>query len=210
MLLMDRTVRDFTEELASASPAPGGGTIAAVNGAYAAGLACMACALTVRKPKNEEAPANLGPVALHLTEAKLQFMQYAEDDTEAFNKVMAAFALPKETEAEQVVRRQAIAEANLLATKVPLQTARLATEVSEALVAVVQYANGNVLSDCGVALECARTAALGAFMNVGINLPSVKDEEAVAAFATELKILKKRLGDAYEKGAGALGVRFTY
>ncbi len=210
MLLMDMTVRDFTEELASISPAPGGGTIAAVNGAYAAGLGYMACALTLRKPKNEEAPANLEPVALRLAEVKLLFMQYADDDTAAFNKVMAAFKLPKETEAEQAARKQAIAEANLLATQVPLQTARLATEVCEALPNVVQYANGNVLSDCGVAVECARTGALGAFMNVGINLPGVKDEKAAAEFAAELENLKKRLAAAYEKGTGALRERFEY
>lgn len=210
MLLMDMTVKGFVEELGSASPAPGGGTIAAVNGAFAAGLGTMVCQLTLRKPKNEEAPAHLEPAQRVLDEARARLLQYADDDTEAFNQVMEAFKLPKDTEEQVAVRKAAIAAANAQATTVPMLTAEKSVAVCEALGQVVRFANDNVMSDCGVALECAKTAATGALMNVAINLPGVKDEAQAAQFAEKLDALKKKRDFHYDSATAILRERFTY
>ncbi len=210
MILMDMTVKDFVAELASSSPAPGGGTIAAVNGSFAAGLGIMVCALTLRKPKNEEAPKHLESIQKMLCDAKESFVQYADDDTEAFNQVMAAFKLPKETESDIAERKKAIAAANIVATNVPLQTAELAVSVCEALKQVALFANGNVMSDCGVAVECAKTAALGAFMNVAINLPGIKDEALAADMGARLEALKEKLNLCHASAVAVLKERFEY
>ncbi len=209
MILMDMTVKDFTAELASASPAPGGGTIAAVNGAFAAGLGAMACAVSLKKAEAEEA-AHLQPAAKVLLEAKDLLLQLADDDTEAFNVVMAAFKLPKDTDEQMAARKKAIAAANVGATEVPMQTAGAAVGVCEALEQVVRFANPNVMSDCGVAVECAKTAALGAFMNVAINLPGVKDEKIAGEFRTKLDALKKKLDFHYASATAVLKERFEY
>lgn len=210
MLLMDMTVKDFVEELASLSPAPGGGTIAAVNGAFAASLGAMVCALTLRKPKNPDAPAHLEPAMKVLAEARALLVQYADDDTAAFNQVMASFKLPKETDEEISVRKKAIADANVQATFVPMQTSEKSVAVCEAMEQVTRFANDNLMSDCGVAIECARTAALGAFMNVSINLPGIKDEKLAAVFAARLEVLKKKLKFHNKRATGILKERFEY
>lgn len=210
MVLMDMTVRDFVAELASSSPAPGGGTIAATNGSFAAGLGEMICQLTLQNPKEAGAETALPQLRDKLKKARQRLIELADEDTEAFNQVMAAFRLPKQTEGEKETRRTKIAEANTGATKVPLETAKEAVAVCEHLEEAVKHVNENVLSDCGVGIECARTAAIGAFMNVAINLPGIKDEAMRSRFESSLKDLKQRLERSYQAAAQSLSGRFTY
>lgn len=208
MELMAMPVKEFVAELASLSPAPGGGTIAATNGAFAAALGAMVCKLTLRKPKEEKATERLAGISDVLEESARRFLVYADKDTEAFNEVMAAFALPKNSSEELEARKAAIALANIGATEVPMATATLAVEVCEKLAGIVVYANSNVLSDCGVALQCAKAAACGAFMNVEINLPGIKDEAVAQEFAEKLSALKERLEAVFSAANQVFTSRF--
>lgn len=210
MKLMKMTVEDFAAELASDSPAPGGGTIGATAGAFAAGLGAMVCRLTIGNDKYPDAQAVL-PTALEVLDgAKDKFIYLADADTDAFNKVMAAFKMPKGTEEEIALRKAAIAAGNLEATLVPLSTAETAVSTAEALVQVVRYGNTNALSDIGTGIECARTAAQAAFMNVAINLPSVKDGEKAKEIAAKRDDLVKKSAFFYESALSVLKEKLDY
>ncbi len=199
-MLMDLSVKDFLSELASTSPAPGGGTIAALNGAMAAALGSMVCGLTIGNEKYPEAQ-NILPTAKELLEKLgMDFALLADEDTAAFNKVMAAYKLPKATEEEKTARRLAIQAANLEATNIPMKTAENAIAVAEALVQVARYGNQNAASDCGVALECAKAAATGALMNVSINLPSLKDTLLTEEYLKKKAELEKKMSYFYRCG----------
>lgn len=207
---MDMKVKDFVTELASNSPAPGGGTIAAVNGSFAAGLGEMTCLLTIPKEIDDERKAKLTDLHDRLTQARQRLVQLADEDTEAFNQVMAAFRLAKATDEEKSVRKQAIAQANLGATMVPAETAECSLEVLQILGQAVSLVNDNVLSDCGVALSCAKTAADGAAMNVAINLPGVKDEVKKAEFEGALKRIRGEAQAAFDEAMKIFETRFVW
>lgn len=200
MLLVQRSVEDFLTELASDSPAPGGGTIAALVGSFAAGLGMMACRLTIGNEKYPEAQAILPGILRVLEEARDKFLHLIDADTEAFNKVMSAFKMPKGTEEEIAARKTAIFSANLGATEIPLTTAEVAVTTGEALVQVVRYGNKNTLSDIGTAVECAHTAAQAAFMNIAINLPSLKNDPRALEIASRRDELT-RLSTLYSEQA---------
>jgi formiminotetrahydrofolate cyclodeaminase len=200
MILMDLSMRDFVNELASTSPAPGGGTVAAVTGAYAAGLGSMVCGLTIGNEKYPHSQVLLTELNKRLDETCARMVELADEDTAAFNKIMAAFKLPKSTTEEREQRSAAIRAATRYATEVPLETALCAVGVAEALIQVALSGNTNALSDCGTAIECARTAAESAFMNVDINLPGVGDEQAVKELSQKRADLQKK-ADCYYNGA---------
>ncbi len=210
MILMKMTVEDFAAELASSSPAPGGGTIAATAGAFAAGLGAMVCRLTIGNDKYPEAQEVLPTALKVLDQAREKLIELADADTDAFNQVMAAFQMPKNTEQEKALRKEAIAAANLEATKIPMQTAETAVAVGEALVQVIRFGNTNALSDCGVGIECARTAAQGAFMNIAINLPSIKDPKLATEFTAKKEELAKCSAFFYESAISVLKEKLGY
>ena len=209
-MLMNMQVHEFVNELASSSPAPGGGTIAAVSGAFGAGLAAMVCRLTIGNAKYPDSQEILPPVLEELDGHVARMVALADEDTEAFNQVMAAFRMPKETDEEKALRKTAIAAANLLATRIPMETATRTVEALEKMDTVIAYGNTNALSDCGVAVESLHTAVTGALMNVGINLPSVKDEEALEELTGQRDQLKKRLDTAVTGARKALAEKFVY
>jgi len=200
MLLIQRSVEDFVAVLASDSPAPGGGTIAALTGSFAAGLGAMVCRLTIGNDKYPEAQAILPEILQFLDVAREKFLHLADADTEAFNEVIAALKMPKGTEDEIAARKEAIFTANLNATEVPLTTAETAVSTAEALIQVVRYGNKNTLSDIGTAIECAHTAAQAAFMNIAINLPSLKNDAGAIEYASRRDTLT-RLSALYREQA---------
>lgn len=209
-MLVKMKVDEFVEELASSSPAPGGGTISAVTGAFAAGLGAMVCGLTLGNPKYPDAQPFLPDVKEKLDALQKRFLELADEDTDAFNQVMAAYKLPKDTDEEKESRKAAIAQANIAAARVPMVTAESAVEVLHLLPEVITYGNVNTISDCGVAMECAHTAALGALMNVAINLPSIKDEKELRQLTDRKKALRKKLDSAYKSGVGVLALKLDY
>jgi len=160
---------DFCAELASDSPAPGGGSIAALNGALSAGLSAMVGNLTFGKKGYEDVRAEMEIVAEKAQPLKDFFIEAIDRDTEAFNCLMAAFSLPKKSDEEKKARQEAIAEATRGATQVPFTVLDKSRTAAELALAVAKNGNRNSLSDAGVAGLAAALCAEGALYNVLIN-----------------------------------------
>lgn len=166
----------FADELASDSPAPGGGSVAALNGTLSAGLAAMVGNLTYSKRAYKEVKQVMIELSDKAQRLKDFFTEAIDKDTEAFDRVMAAFSLPKGTDEETAARNQAIQDATKEATLIPFSVLEKAGEVAEMALTVAQKGNQNSLSDSGVAGLAAAAAAEGALYNVMINLESIEDE----------------------------------
>jgi formiminotetrahydrofolate cyclodeaminase len=203
-------MKEFVSELASSSPAPGGGTISAVNGAFAAGLGVMVCGLTLQRSNKTEASDLLLEVMDSLAIAQKRFIELADEDTDAFNKVMRAYKLPKTSEHEQETRKKEIEAAMVEATQIPMETTQLSITCCKLLESVASVAHDNVLSDCGVAIECAHLAALGAIMNVTINLPSITDTNTALKFQSQLDAAKTEIQIQHGKTDAVFKNRFVY
>jgi formiminotetrahydrofolate cyclodeaminase len=175
MKWMDMSLREFQAALSSSSPTPGGGTAAAVALGQAASLAVMVCDLTLNSEKWQDgwgASEEIQAVAIPLMR---QSGDLAEKDSQAFDQVMEAFRLPKSSDSEIDVRRQAIREATLLAAEIPNQTAVAALKLLQLLPRLAASGNSNAVSDVGVAGLLASAAAKGAIFNVEINLASLHE-----------------------------------
>ncbi len=169
------SVREFLSALASPEPTPGGGTAAAIAGAMGAALAEMVGALTLSREKFAPVHAAVRSIAEAAQRAREELLVLAREDSEAYDAVVAARRLAKETEEERQVRARAIESANRLATEVPMRTARAAARLLAALPELVEKGNPNALSDAGAAALMLSAAAEGALLNVGINLPGISD-----------------------------------
>lgn len=176
--LICRTVEGFVDELSRNSPAPGGGSVAALSGALAAGLAGMVGNLTVGKSGYRKVKNEMIKVADAGQYLKDRMLEAVDDDTFAFNDVMACFSMPKGPE-----REAAMLLANKNATLVPLSVVERVPEILNIAEAAAERGNQNSLSDAGVAVLCARSAAMGAYYNVLINLAGIDDE----GFKAEIK-----------------------
>jgi glutamate formiminotransferase / formiminotetrahydrofolate cyclodeaminase len=173
--LVESTLGDFTDELSRNSPAPGGGSVAALVGALGAGLAQMVANLTIGKSGYGKVKNEMIEVANKGQQLKSRLIQAIDDDTFAFNKVMECFSMPKGK-----TRDEAILAANKQATFVPLSVVEAIPAILDIADVVAQRGNQNSLSDSGVAILGARTAAFGAYYNVLINLPGITDDGFVA------------------------------
>jgi formiminotetrahydrofolate cyclodeaminase len=183
MELKKMTVEGFIQETSSSSPAPGGGSIAALNAASAAALIEMVAHLTIGKEKYASSEAEMKEVAAKAAALKEQFLALIDEDSAAFNKIMAAFKLPKATDADKKVRHEAIQDATKGAALVPFRVGEAANQLFGLADAVITRGNPNAVTDGAVAAMNARAAVRGAFLNVKINLGSIKDE----AFVADLK-----------------------
>jgi formiminotetrahydrofolate cyclodeaminase len=173
---MEMTVREFQSALASSSPTPGGGTVAAMSLGQAAALTCMVADLTIGKEKWQSGWDIADKSALLAVRMLTRAGQLAEEDSDSFDAVMASFKLPKENDDEIVTRRTAIHSATLQAAVVPLETARLAHDLLQLLPELAKLGNANAASDVGVAGLLASAACKGALFNVDINLSSIPEE----------------------------------
>lgn len=188
MKLVDMTVKDFLAELSSDSPAPGGGSVAALCGATTAALCAMVSRLTVGREKYREAWEEMGEARREADALREQFIRLVDEDTEAFLSVMAARKLPKSSEAERTSRDRAIADAALRSARVPLETLKAMVLVSRLAARAVERGNPGSLTDAGSAAQAARAGALAAAYNVRINLPSISEagvRESLAAETTQ-------------------------
>lgn len=192
-MLMDMTVRDFLKELASNSPAPGGGSVSALAGSLAAALVSMVARLSEKQP----IPDGVEKTAVVLAKAKELMAVLEKDvdaDTEAFNQVMKAYGLPKGTEQEKEERSRAIQQALKGAALQPMKVARECLDVLELCSWAASHGNPNALSDAGVASLLAQAGLRGALYNVEINLSSIRDPEFKEKMLQEKEaILKKAL-----------------
>jgi len=207
--LVDMTCTDFALETASESPAPGGGSISAYMGALAAALGTMVANLSSHKAGWDERWEEFSDYAERGQELVSRLLALVDEDTEAFNRIMAVFAMPKTTAEEKAARSAALQSATLYATKVPLKTMKAAYECFEIVKAMAETGNPNSVSDAGVGALAARSAVLGAELNVKINAAGLKDSQtaerlisqaaeiarkAVAQEAEILQIVNQKIG----------------
>lgn len=177
--LIDRTVTDFAAVTASDAPAPGGGSVSALSGALAAALAEMVANLTVGREKYAAAQDSMEQLLAVVPSVRAELLAAVDADASAFDAYMAALSLPKGTEEEKAVRREAMQEGLKQAALVPLRTAKLAFSLFAHLDAAVKLGNPNAVTDAMVATMLARTCVLGAVFNVRVNLASIRDEDFV-------------------------------
>lgn len=207
--LVDMTCREFALETASESPAPGGGSISAYMGALAAALGTMVANLSSHKAGWDERWEEFSDYAERGQELVSRLLALVDEDTEAFNRIMAVFAMPKTTAEEKAARSAALQSATLYATEVPLKTMKASFECFEIVKAMAETGNPNSVSDAGVGALAARSAVLGAELNVKINAAGLKDREtaerlisqaaeiarkAVAQEAEILQIVNQKIG----------------
>ncbi|MDR0429992.1 MAG: cyclodeaminase/cyclohydrolase family protein [Tannerellaceae bacterium] len=178
-MLVDLTIKEFLAKTAGEEPVPGGGSIAALNGAIATALTEMVASLTVGKKKYEEVEGQMRSVAIEARAIRDRFVAYIDKDSEAYDKVFSAFKLPKETEEEKAERSRVIQEATKEAAQVPMMVAEEMGSIMETIIYVAHKGNQNAVTDACVAMMAARSCVLGALLNVRINLSSIKDEAFV-------------------------------
>jgi glutamate formiminotransferase/formiminotetrahydrofolate cyclodeaminase len=174
--LVSMSLTDFADETASESPAPGGGSIAAYVGVLGASLATMVANLSSHKKGWDVRWIEFSEWAEQGQHYKNELCKLVDKDTLAFNRIMEAFNLPKGSDEEKAARTQAIQEATKYAIEVPFSVMKLAYQSMEVIKAMAETGNPNSVTDAGVAALCARTAVLGAFMNVRINAAGYKDK----------------------------------
>ena len=174
-MLSKKTIEQFVEELASDSPAPGGGSVAALGGSLAAALAVMVGRLTVGREKYKDSWDVMQKVVDEGTDLSSRLLSLMEKDTEAFTAYMAARKLPKDTDTEKSARKKAIDDAALETAKVPLSTMELCLKMVKIATTAAKFGNPNAVSDAGMAVMLAAAAAKGAQFNVLINLPGISD-----------------------------------
>jgi formiminotetrahydrofolate cyclodeaminase len=169
------TIEEWLTDLASELPAPGGGAAAGVSAAMAAALVSMVCNLTIGKPKFADHEAVMREVLAEAERLRLEALQLAEDDAEAFSGVVAAYKLPKSSDEEKAARTAAIQAGLVEAAAVPLAVAKVSAQVIRLSGRILEGSNPNVLSDVAVAASAAKSALESAALNVDINLVSIKD-----------------------------------
>ena len=183
--LVDMTCREFADETSSESPAPGGGSISAYMGALAAALGTMVANLSSHKPGWDDRWEEFSDAAERGRELQDKLIHLVDEDTAAFNKIMDALGLPKGTEEEKAARKAALEAATLFATEVPLQTMKTAYEVFDVIESMAAKGNPASVSDAGVGALAARSAVMGAHLNVRINARDLKDRTVADALLAE-------------------------
>ncbi|WP_304952380.1 glutamate formimidoyltransferase [uncultured Alistipes sp.] len=187
--LIDMTCKAFAHETASESPAPGGGSISAYMGALGAALGAMVANLSAHKAGWDERWEEFSDWADRGQALLSELLHLVDEDTAAFNRIMDVFAMPKSTDEEKAARSEALQAATLYATQVPLRTMKAAVQVFDLVQAMAAEGNPNSVSDAGVGALAARSAVLGACLNVKINAAGLKDRAAADALVAEAEAL---------------------
>ena len=183
--LVDLSLTGFVEETASESPAPGGGSISAAVGAMGAALATMVANLSSHKRGWDERWEEFSDWADRGKAHHDKLLKLIDEDTDAFNKIMAAFGLPQGTDAEKTERKKAVEDATKGAIEVPFRVMQVACESMEVIKAMAEFGNPNSVSDAGVGALCARLAVMGAYLNVKINAAELEDKKWVNNILTQ-------------------------
>jgi formiminotetrahydrofolate cyclodeaminase len=184
--LVLRNVREFVDEVASSSPAPGGGSVAALAGSLGASLGCMVAKLTIGKPGYEAAAGEINDALQKLENLRKDMLNIVEEDTSAYNRVSAAYQMPKESGPAKLERSKAIQEALKGATQVPLKLTRKCASALDLIKALAAKGNPSAASDAGVGALMVYSGLMGAALNVEINLGGMKDQEFSARAKKEL------------------------
>ncbi len=190
-MLTEKTFSKFLDDLASNSPAPGGGSVASLAGALGSALTTMVCNLTIGKKKYAAVEGDLKAILPGSEELRKQFTRLIEQDTDAFNKVMEAYGLPKDSDDQKALRNAAIQEATKEATLVPLEVMKHTIDAMALAAIVAEKGNVNSISDAGVSALMLHAACEGAALNVLINLNGIHDTDFVGWKREEVGSLLK-------------------
>lgn len=190
--LVEMSILEFLDELGSDSPAPGGGSVAALSGALAAALGEMVCNLTIGKEKYADVENELEEALDKCKKVRDRLTWLIDKDTKVFNEVIRAFKLPKETEEEKEVRKNAVQNAFKNAASVPFETAKTCFEVLHLAKIVAEKGNKNSISDAGVSALLANAGIKSAVYNIRINLGWIKDEDFVDKIKSEIEEIENR------------------
>ena len=186
---LNESLNKYLDDLSSSSPTPGGGNVSALCGVLATSLGIMVCNLTIGKKRYLHFELQASELKEKLGAAKEEFIALANKDNAAFDKVMNAFKLSKETDDEKAIRINAIEKATFEAAAVPAEVINKCRALLPLLKAIAENGNQNSLSDAGVAISLASTAAQGAFMNVVINCSSLSNQVAANEFLVKAEII---------------------
>jgi formiminotetrahydrofolate cyclodeaminase len=190
-MLTDRSLNKFLDELASNSPAPGGGSVAALAGALGSALTSMVCNLTIGKKKYADVEREMSNILDKSEDLRDKFTVLIDKDTEAFNKVMEAYGLPKDSEDQKALRSIAIQQATKEATLVPLEVMKHVIDALALAKIVAQKGNRNSVSDAGVCALMLKASLEAAAMNVEINLKGIDDTEFTGWKVEEVSSLQR-------------------
>jgi len=197
--IKDKSIQIFLDELASKSATPGGGSVSALMGAQSAALTSMVCNLTIGKPRYAEVEVEM-QVLLQKSEAlREKLTGLIKADVDVFNRLMAAYGLPKDTDEEKVARTEAIQTVLKAATEVPLDCARACAEAIELSRCAANKGNLGVISDAGAAVMAGYGGFKSAALNVYINIGSLKDRQFAEAKLAELETIVKDVDVAVEE-----------
>jgi formiminotetrahydrofolate cyclodeaminase len=188
-MIKDKPVTTFLDELASSAPTPGGGSAAAIMGGMGAALVSMVCNLTIGKKAYVEVEGEMKDLLAKAEALRAQLTDFIRADVEAFDGLMAAYGLPKDTDEQKAARSAAIQEGLKKATDAPLACARACADVIALSLVAAEKGNKNVVSDAGVAALAAVAALRSAALNVDINVPSIKDADFAASRRAETDAL---------------------
>lgn len=203
------TVDAFLEAMGSGDPTPGGGAAAAVAGATGAALIAMVGRLTLGKPAFADLDERMQALVERADEARVEFLSICDRDAEAFEEVMTAFRMPKESDVEKASRTQAIQLGLEHAAAVPLEIARRAVDLMELAEDATALGNPNAASDGMTAAGMLLAAVIGARANVEINASSLKDETRSKALLEEVAAIRERAEELLEQCRTAFGLRLT-
>jgi glutamate formiminotransferase / formiminotetrahydrofolate cyclodeaminase len=193
------TIKNFIDELSSDSMAPGGGSVSALSGALSAGLTSMVANLTFGKKGYTHSNKRMKEISIRAQEIKDKFLGLVDADTDAFNNYISALRLPKKSEKEIMIRDAAIEVAAKTITSVPLLTLELCGETIDLAEIVLKRGNKNALSDAFVGVSQANAAAEGAYLNVRINLPEVKDKEFTEKILNKADFLIDKISKTHRR-----------
>ena len=189
--LVSMKINSFLSELASNSPAPGGGSVAALSGSLGAGLCSMVCNLTLGKEKYKEVEDNIKKILINSEHLRKKLTDLIDEDTDAFNDVMKAFKMPKDTEEQKKKRTKAIQNGYKNASMVPYDTAKTCFEILDMAKVIAKIGNVKSITDVAVSAIMARAGVESAILNVKINLGSIKDEDFVKKIYYDFNNLQK-------------------
>lgn len=185
----EQRIDAFLDALASKAPTPGGGSVAALNGAMAAGLISMVCALMVDKQQYADIADEIRTIRSQAEELRHEFQQLAQDDVEVFGRLSAAYKLPRTTDADAASRKAAIQTVTRQAADIPLRVARAGAALLPLCTALVNRCGRLLVSDIGVAAVLARAAVQSALLNVEINLTTLEDSLYVREVQAQIEDL---------------------
>ncbi|MDR2057587.1 MAG: cyclodeaminase/cyclohydrolase family protein [Dysgonamonadaceae bacterium] len=197
--LSELSVKEFLLVTAGDDPVPGGGSVSALCGALSAALGQMVAQLTIGKKKYADQEENMKEMVAVFNSYLDEFAKAIDADSNAYDAVFSAFKLPKESEEEKVLRTQKIQEATKIAAEIPLQVAQKACKIMDFINIIAKTGNQNAVTDACVAMMCARTAVLGALLNVKINLITLHDTEYVEKLKKEAQLLEEKAVEKEQK-----------